>query len=170
LGNVLVHQATEVEVARGEDMMQDTLTLKSGTVLHLKGVRPGPLRNLILQFGGIKIFEDPDSLKELTGKRMSRALGATEVLFNYCAAWGVTDDPPEEAMDDLDALGLPAGSPKQARANWLRYLELSDDDEMAELIGLVMALSVPQDDEPEKPDEVAMLKARIAELEGTDGS
>ena len=150
--------------------MQDTLSLKNGTVLHLQGVKLGLLRNLVLQFGGWQAFENPDGLRKLTGKRMGQALQSTEVLFNYCAAWGVKDDPPEEAMEELEALGLPTGSARQARANWLR-LELSDDDEMGELIGLVMALSVPQDEEPDKqePDEVAALKARIAELEGKNG-
>lgn len=149
--------------------MQDTLTLKNGRVLHLQGVKLGPLRNLIMQFGGFKVFENPDSIRDLTGRRMSQAVQSVEVLFNYCAGWGVVDDPPEEAMEDLAALGLPTGSARQARANWLRYLELSDDSEMGDLIGLVMALSAEPVEPEEQEDEIAKLRARIAELEGTNG-
>lgn len=119
----------------------NTFTLKSGTVLHLQPVRPAAVRHLLLQFGNVDMFENPEALLELKGKAQGKAIAATEKLYNYVAGWGVTDDPPDEALGELEAIGLDVGNERRARADWLRFLLIEDDEEMGELIGAVLILS-----------------------------
>ena len=125
----------------------DIFTLRCGTVLHLQSVRPAAVRHLLLQFGNVDMFEHPEALLELEGKARGRAIEATEKLYNYVAGWGVTDDPPDEALAELEAIGLDVGNERRARADWLRFLEIVDDEEMGELIGAVMILSQRETEE-----------------------
>jgi len=114
--------------------------------LHLRPVKWTALWHILRQIGGTKLLDNPDALKELTGAGALRAADATEKLFNYCAGWGVTDDPPQGAADELEALGLAdLDKPHLARANWLRFIALVDDDEISSLIGAVLALSAQQE-------------------------
>lgn len=125
----------------------DTFPLRSGTVLHLQPVRPAAVRHLLLQFGNVNMFENPEALLELKGKAQAKAIEATEKLYNYVAGWGVTDDPPDEALAELEAIGLDVSNERRARADWLRFLEIEDDEEMGELIGAVMVLSQRETEE-----------------------
>jgi len=105
-------------------------------------VRQAAIRHLLLQFGRADLLDNPDQLLDMSGKAQFAALEATERLFTYLAGWGVKDDPPEEELDTLAELGLPADKAHLARANWLRYLVLEDDDEASELIAAVMTLTM----------------------------
>lgn len=119
----------------------DELSFENVT-LHLKPIKWTALWHILRQIGGTELLNDPDALKDLEGADALRAADATERLFNYCAGWGVSDDPPPEAVDELAAMGLAdLDKPHLARANWLRFIALKDDDEISSLIGAVLALS-----------------------------
>lgn len=153
-----------------------TLKLKSGTLLHLRAVNPDAIFSIYRQMGFYEeVTRNPDFegspeqwAKEweerLSFEKKVNTAQLTEQLFNYCAGWGVTDDPPESAMTDLQTIGCDASTPRLARVNWLRFVEL-DEDEADLLIGRVMALSQLSRAERLKPQAVADDKARIAELE-----
>lgn len=131
--------------------MSDTLELKSGRVLHLRPVRQAALRHLLIGFGRPDLMDNPEQLLSLGSKAQFQALEATERLFTYLAGWGVEDDPPAEDLETLTGLGYPADKLHLARANWLRYLVLEDEDEVSNLISAVMALTVGTE-EPEQED------------------
>ena len=146
--------------------METTFRLKNGRVLHLKPVRTPGLRRIITQFGD-KALTDPDSITRLTGRAQMQALRATEQLFSYCAGWGVKDDPPDDALGNLEALGCNVDHPRLARADWLRFFEIEDDDEAGDLIAAVMTLTQEMAMEPEaEPEEdTEVLQAQVAELQ-----
>jgi len=110
--------------------------------LHLLPVKWTALWHILRQIGGTEMLDNPDALMNLEGADMLKAADATERLFNYCAGWGVSDDPPPEAVEELAAMGLAdLDKPHLARANWLRFIALANDDEISSLIGAVLALS-----------------------------
>ena len=114
--------------------------------LHLQPVKWTALWHILRQIGRPEILDNPDMLMNLKGGDMLKAADATEKLFNYCAGWGVTDDPPQGAVEELEAMGLAdLDKPHLARANWLRFIALVDDDEISSLIGAVLALSAQQE-------------------------
>lgn len=129
-------------------MVEDTFALKCGVVLHLKRVSQTAIRPILLRFGNVRVFETPEQLLDLQGRAAERAVEATEQLFNYCAGWGVTDNPPTEAVEELAELGFRVNTPRLARINWLRYLLLEGDEEMGQLISSVLALSIQPEPEP----------------------
>lgn len=128
----------------------NTLELKSGRVLHLRPVRQAAIRHLLVQFGRDDLLDAPEKLLQSSGKAQMKALEATERLFTYLAGWGVEDAPPAEDLEILAELGYPADKPHLARANWLRYLLLEDDDEVSDLIAAVMQITLSTAEEPEQ--------------------
>lgn len=153
-----------------------TLKLKSGTTLHLRSVNPDAIFSLYRQMGFYdEVARNPDFAgtpgewaaeweSRLSFEEKSRAASLTEQLFNYCAGWGVTDKPPQSALEDLQAIGCDTSTPRRARINWLRFVEM-EEDEVDPLIGQVMALSQLTRATRLQPQAVANDKARIAELE-----
>ncbi|NIV36415.1 MAG: hypothetical protein GWN58_45345, partial [Anaerolineae bacterium] len=111
---------------------------------------------MLIKTGLMKLLDDPELLEnqekrqawiEKMGEKQQARLAEGEYqLFNYCAGWGVKDNPPEEAMDELAALGFAErGMPHLTRANWLRFLFLDGDDEAGTLVGAVMSLTAKGD-------------------------
>ena len=122
----------------------EELTLKSGMVLHLRPVEWMALWRILRKFGK-DALNDPDSLLKVKEDQAFDMMEATDQLFNFCAGWGVKDDPPAEALAELEEMGLAnPGQPHLARANWLRFVVLEDDEEFSDLIASVMALAVKQ--------------------------
>jgi len=122
--------------------MEETFTTKSGQVLHLRPVKWLALWRILRKFGK-DALNDPDKLLQVNGEQALDLADATDQLFNFCAGWGVSDDPPPDELDELIEMYLAgADKPHLARANWLRFVVLEDDDEIAELIGKVMILTV----------------------------
>jgi len=122
-------------------MKEGTFELKCGITLHLQQVSQTAIRPILLRFGNVRLFEHPEELINLEGRAMERAIEATQQLFNYCAGWGVKNDPPEEAIEELEEIGFRVNTPRLARINWLRYLCLDGDEEMGSLISAVMGLT-----------------------------
>ena len=125
--------------------MDNELILKSGMTLHLRPVNWMALWGILRKFGK-DALSDPDKLLKVEGDQALDMAEATDQLFNFCAGWGVSDDPPVEALAELEEMGLvKPGQPHLARANWLRFVALANDDEISSLIGVVMALSSKQE-------------------------
>jgi hypothetical protein len=170
--------------------MEEFVT-KKGLTLHLKPVSTGAIQSML---GGsrtmLSLFvssdEDVnaayDEFDSLSGEEQAALVADFEPLFNYCLGWGVTDDPPPEAADELKMLGLNISNRREARIKWLRILEL-DQEDMGTAMGRVLALSMAKtnagtgeepDFQPDGPaseqaDEAAALRARLAELEAAEG-
>jgi len=113
-------------------------------------VRQAAIRHLLVQFGRADLLDEPEQLLTLSGKAQFEALEATERLFTYLAGWGVEDDPPAEDLKTLAELSFPVDKEHLARANWLRYLVLEDDDETSSLIAAVMTCTMQEATEPEE--------------------
>lgn len=94
------------------------------------------------QDGGTDLLANPGRLRELDTEGQIRAAEAFERLFTYLAGWGVENDPPPEAIDDLAELDMTSGSKQVTRANWIRFFLMKDDDEAAAIIAAIMTLSV----------------------------
>ena len=87
------------------------------------------------------MIRDPEKLRDLEGKARDRATLGAEQLFNYCAGWGVTDNAPEDAIEELAELGFRMDTARLARINWIRYSLLEDEKEAGKLMGAVMTFS-----------------------------
>lgn len=156
--------------------MIDELKLKSGRVLHLQAVSPDAIFNLYHAMGFYEaVAENPDFEgtpeewaaeweARLSFEKKVKAARLTEQLFNYCAGWGVKDDPPASALQDLKIINCDINTPRAARVNWLRFIEL-EEDEVDMLIGHVMALAQIGRMERLYPKTTSDDKARITELE-----
>jgi hypothetical protein len=156
--------------------MIDELELKSKTILHLTAINPDAIFSIYQQMGFYdEVARNPDfdgSPEEwattwenrLSLDEKVNAAQLTKQLFNYCAGWGVKDDPPESALTDLQAIGCDISTKRMARINWLRFIEL-DEDEVDTLIGHIMALSQLGRVARLKPQSTTNDKSRIAELE-----
>jgi len=101
----------------------------------------GPIRHLLVKMGGLDLLVNPERLRDLDDAGKVRAAGVLEQLFTYLVGWGVRDDPPTDALDELAELGLLAKSKQTTRANWVRFLLLEDDDEMATIIGATLTVA-----------------------------
>ena len=124
--------------------MDNELVLKNGMTLHLRPVNWMALWRILRKFGK-DALNDPDKLLQVGEDQALDMVEATDQLFNFCAGWGVKDDPPPEALAELEEMGLAnPGQPHLARANWLRFLVMEDDGEFGDLIAAVMALAQQQ--------------------------
>lgn len=119
----------------------NTMNLTCGVALHLQAVQETILQDLMLEFGDMGLVRQPERILQLSGERQIRALAATGKLFTYCAGWGVTTNPPDEANELMELLGrdTPADKPRLRRADWIRTI--TTQEERGELIGRVMALT-----------------------------
>ena len=61
-------------------------------------------------------------------------------LLRYLAGWGVVEDPSEEEVEMLQALGLDSDIPNLRRAAWLMYL-MYDEVELTHLTAKVLILT-----------------------------
>lgn len=152
---------------------------RSGAELHLMPVNADAIFELYNRMGmydalnDVREFDGSDEWAERWESTLSldeRLTGAqlTQQLFNYCAGWGVTDDPPPEAIDELKLIGRDTSSRRAARIDWLRFIVL-EPGEAAELIGRVMALTQmrgmkQEQTVREKEARIAELEAQVAEL------
>ena len=148
--------ADESEV-REDEMEEGTFELRCGVTLHLKQVNRQALRPIMLKLGGSSTLQDPERLRDLEGEALARATRGIEQLFNYCAGWGVTDEAPAEAIEELTEMGFNVGTARLARINWIRYLLVEDEIEAGEIVGAVLTYSskdwLAQDGEIEEQEE-----------------
>lgn len=109
------------------------LNTKRAGVLTIVPVNQQALLDIIVDMGGIEAAASPE-----TAITNEKAIPASNRMITYCAGWGVADTPPASAIETLEALGKPTNLENIARANWLRYIAL-DDNECSELVRRVMA-------------------------------
>ena len=87
------------------------------------------------------IIADAGGLEALTGGNASgnaqAAIQASNRMLTYAFGWGVVEVPDADALATLAALGKPTNLPEIARANWLRYLVLSEAEASALLAAVV---------------------------------
>ena len=125
-----------------------TVLTANGTELVCKPVRKLPVRDLLFKLGlsaetmqatteqGIS-----DAMEKFSAAQQIKTTKASMALFNYCMAYGVENNPPEEAVEELNALGLAPGTPTALRATWLNYMVLEDAEEAGLLSAVIMALT-----------------------------
>jgi len=118
------------------------LTLACGVTLDLAPVKTAPIRHLLLKMGGADLLENPERLRDLDTKSKVKAAEAFERLFTYLTGWGVENDPPPEAIDELNELDMASSSKQVMRANWIRFFLMEDDTEAAAIVAAVLALSI----------------------------
>ena len=102
------------------------VTLNGNVTLQVKAVARYALWQFVKQLGGVEFIQDPTSLSQLPDDERQSASEVIDRLWTYCIGWGVADDPPADAMAELEAMGLVSDSPRLTRANWVRWLLLDD--------------------------------------------
>jgi hypothetical protein len=142
----------------------NTMNLTCGVALHLQAVQETILQDLMLEFGDMGLVRQPERILQLSGERQIRALAATGKLFTYCAGWGVTTNPPDEANELMELMGrdTAVSKPRLHRADWVRTI--TTQEERGELIGRVMALTFQK----EPPAATAVSAAVIAAVPTAD--
>ena len=125
-----------------------TVLTANGTELVCKPVRKLPVRDLLFKLGlsaetmqatteqGIS-----DAMEKFNAVQQIKTTQASLALFNYCMAYGVENNPPEEAVEELNALDLAPGIPTALRVTWLNYMVLEDAEEAGLLAAVIMALT-----------------------------
>jgi hypothetical protein len=139
----------------------ETFVTQSGVELTIKPVSVGAIQSFLgdspflLDMFSRTASGDEDVeavFQELTPAEQTKALSDFEPLYNYCMGWGVETDPPEEAQVDLALLRIHPQTKREARIKWLRILVLEQVD-MGELVGRILALSMPQTEEQEGEED-----------------
>lgn len=117
---------------------------KTGIMLTLKPVSRLALQGLLSDLGFLS-GGDQDEVKgridNLSAQEKVQFAQDSNRLFNYCAAYGVVEDPPPSAVKELRALGFDTPSTRVNRANWLRYMVLADEEEAGELWGVIAGVT-----------------------------
>ena len=103
--------------------------------LELRAVNQQALLDIILEMGGLEAITAGNF-----GADTGKAVTAANRMLTYCMGWGVVNDPPADALETLAALGKPIHLPQIARANWLRYIVLTNEEGSA-LIAAIMQLT-----------------------------
>lgn len=106
-------------------------TEKAGA-LTLQPVNQQALLDIIMEMGDIAAIMEGRISTDASG-----ALQASNRMLTYAFGWGVAEEPPAYALEILAALGKPTHLPEIARANWLRYLVLSNEEASALLAEIV---------------------------------
>lgn len=114
------------------------ITTSNGTELEVNAVSPVALRNLLFGSGAFRKMAHLASKsttevvaqiqQTLTQDEMLRLSAENTRLYNFICAYGVSTDPPEDALEQLQAMGFAVESPAIARMHWLQMLVLTDDD------------------------------------------
>lgn len=121
--------ADRIAVEQRESLDRLPFTLQNGRTIHIvKAPMPG-VRAFVPDLGGWETINDPARLAALEGTARERATDAYNGLFNFLCGWGVAELPGTEDVAGLHRLGLDAAHENIQRANWMRTMMLSNDDE-----------------------------------------
>lgn len=107
-------------------------TAKAGA-LTLQAVNQQALLDIIMEMGDIQDVMAGNVGTDDAGS----AIAASNRMLTYAFGWGVVNVPPATALETLAALGKPTHLPEIARANWLRYLVLGNEEASALLAAVV---------------------------------
>ncbi len=106
-------------------------TEKAGA-LTLRAVNQQALLDTIQEMGDIQ-----EIMAGNISADVATVLPASNRILTYVFGWGVVNAPPAAALETLAALGKPTHLPEIARANWLRYLVLSNEEASALLAAVI---------------------------------
>lgn len=124
------------------------VSLNGDTTLYVKAVTKYALWQFVKRLGGVDFINDPAVLSRLPDDERKAASDTIDQLWTYCIGWGVVDDPPEDAMAELEMLDLVSTSPRLTRANWVRWLLLDDQGDAWRIFWAVwMATMLDEDDD-----------------------
>ena len=121
----------------------------AGVELDIVAVSEVGLRNLLFGSGALrKVYgagRSTDQILDQVSSQLTQEeairLGADGVrLYNYICSYGVTTDPPEDALEELVAIGYEVHNPRVARMNWLQLLVLTEEDSK-NLLGEIIRLT-----------------------------
>lgn len=133
------------------DRTTETITypvsLNGDTTLQVKAVTKYALWQFVKKLGGVKFINDPTILSRLPDDELQAARDVIDQLWTYCIGWGVVDDPPEDAMAELEMMGLVSPSPRLTRANWVRWLLLDDQGDAWSIFWTVWMATMLDEDE-----------------------
>jgi len=122
---------------------------ESGVRLDVIPVRKLPIQDLLYKLGVTeRVAKGNASVEEIQAAiingsptQQMQTAKAAMALFGYCMGYGVVNDPPAEAVEELRAMNLAPDNPRALRTTWLNYMVLEDGDEAGRLAGVIMALT-----------------------------
>ena len=115
------------------------LITKDGRELTLRPVNENTCRALIEKLGGMQLFRT-GRIADLSADEQALYITNSNRLLRYLAGWGVVENPSEEEVEMLQALGLDSDIPNLRRAAWLMYL-MYDEVELTRLTARVLILT-----------------------------
>lgn len=130
--------------------MTEEYTTKSGLVLHVCAVSKLAMQNLLLSSGLLDKLGEINDLDKINVQAIEERLSATEKvevgqsshrLFNYVCGYGITDDPPPDALEELAIIGFDTANARAARIHWLKTLVL-DQGDLNGLVAKIMLLTM----------------------------
>ena len=110
--------------------------IEAGETLHLKGVSAKVLREFVDQLGGLDYIIK--HLNNVNGTEKEQQV--SNRMFMYILGWGITNDVPQSAMDELELLGITTKSKRVCRAHWIRAM--LEPGEGSQLVSQVFLLSI----------------------------
>lgn len=131
-------------------MSERTVTLSGGLELDLCAVSRVAMDEIVSELGGadmlMRLSQAGDRaikahFMTYTKAELDHYLDAQRRQLIYCCGWGVRNEPPEDALAALDAMGLLSSHARVTRANWIIYLVDMSYSDKALIIGRVMALT-----------------------------
>lgn len=126
--------------------MVDIYTTRNSKVeLKLKALDPTGLYSILARMG-LSINSSRDEIENKLSDKTNdterrQSIDAINQLFSFCMTRGIETVPQDNVIDDLRAMGFDSDNKNIMRMFWLRHLELEDQDEAGELVGLIIALS-----------------------------
>jgi hypothetical protein len=137
---------------KGELMEEGTYTFRNGRTVRLAILNRNVIADLMKAFGepAVPVGLDPNDPNFITILRTkyARFLEMNFRLFNYCAGWGIVDNPTEEEIALLRVCGYGSTQPNYLRAAWvmLCLLDTTADEggrEAADFVKAAMLYSFP---------------------------
>lgn len=139
----VAEEKTTVEEQPEQPDVRPIVVLSGGTVLECQAVQSGVLQSLLADLALLDevVLESPQALSLLVGEDRANAIKASEKLFDYCAGWGVKNNPPAKVPEVVKLMGVSPSEPNLYRAAWIRYALAATQEELGLIIGMVLTLS-----------------------------
>ena len=135
-------------MSKKQAKIKTTVHIKASDItLHCRPVAGGILQSIMTQMASLDgmSLDTPESLLTLKDGDRAKALAASEKLFNYCAGWGVIDDPPPGRTQITDVMMIDINQPNIRKAAWIRYEIGATEEELGDMIGIIMGLTFADD-------------------------
>ena len=117
-----VELKTDIEFKTGHNIAASTFTFKCGVTVKIERIANRvALNHFVAQVSAVRKGEPGD--KDLA-----------ERFFLFLAAWGVSTNPPPDAIEELELVFGPSDSLRVKRARWVRFLLMGTLDESSDFI------------------------------------